>query len=53
MEISESELQLVRQWFDAVQDLHPQYLERPDYFLARRVYEALSMRVPSTISGNC
>lgn len=52
-ELSKDELHLIRQWFDAVQDLNPKYLERPDYLLARRVYEALEMRVPHSIINNC
>lgn len=46
---TKEELDLVRQWFDAVQDLNPAYLEKADYVLAKRVYEALGHRVPSSI----
>lgn len=52
-DLSRDELHLIRQWFDAVQDCNPGYLERPDYLLARRVYEALDMRVPHSVSTNC
>lgn len=51
--LSPDELHLIRQWFDAVQDAFPKCLERPDYLLARRLYEALEMRVPHSISENC
>lgn len=54
MELNERELNIVRQWFDATQDLlHPSHLERSEYVLARRIYEALSMRVPQSIEKNC
>ena len=52
MEFSEQELHLIRQWFDSVQDTNSQYLERPDYMLARRLYGALDMRLPDSIRNN-
>ncbi|MCK4814917.1 hypothetical protein KA005_04030 [bacterium] len=47
------ELHLVREWFDGVQDLAPQYLESKDYLLARRIYKELDMRVPQSIIDGC
>lgn len=47
------DLNMVRQWFDAMQDMAPESLARADYRLARIVYEALEMRVPRSISDNC
>lgn len=47
------DLNLVRQWFDAMQDAAPESLERADYRLARIVYWALEMRVPNSINDNC
>lgn len=50
--ITTEEANLVRQWFDAVQDLNQGYLTQPDYELAQRLYQALGRRVPSSISTN-
>ena len=49
MELTTEELDLVRQWFNAVQDLNPHYLEQPDYSLARKIYQRLGIQVPSSI----
>ena len=43
------ELDLVRQWFDAVQDLNPAFLKREDYALAARLYAILGMRIPDKV----
>ncbi len=43
------DLERVRQWFDAVQDLNEAFLEQEDYQLAKMIYEKLSMRVPKSI----
>lgn len=51
MELTDAELELCRQWFDAVQDLNLGYLDRPDYFLAKKIYHRLGMRVPESISS--
>jgi len=48
--ISNEELELIRQWFDAVQDMNPGYLERQDYELAQAIYTRLGMRVPNSIT---
>jgi len=48
--LSADEVHLVREWFDSVQDLSPDYLEPRDYTLAQRVYEAVGMRVPNDVS---
>ncbi|WP_261534745.1 tail protein X [Burkholderia multivorans] len=50
---STRELELIRQWFDAIQDTNRPYLEPADYALAKRIYEALGQRVPNTINANC
>jgi hypothetical protein len=52
IKLTQEELDLTRQWFNAVQDLNPKYLEPADYVLAKRIYEALGMRVPSSITEN-
>ena len=46
---SETELNSFREWFEAVQDLNPEYLNRWDYFAAERLYVELGMRVPISI----
>lgn len=51
MELTNDELNLCRQWFDAVQDLNPQYLEPSDFVLAKKIYEQLGMRVPDSINS--
>jgi hypothetical protein len=38
---SKEELNLFRQWFNAVEDLSPAYLEKSDCDLYRKVMEAL------------
>lgn len=52
MELTMEEANLVRQWFNAVQDLNPHYLMLPDYELARKIYDRLGIRVPSSILAN-
>lgn len=49
-ELTNEELNLARQWFNAVQDLNPGYLELADYSLAAKIHEALGVRVPNSIS---
>ena len=49
MQLSNEELDLTRQWFDAVQDLNPKYLEPKDFALARQLYEHLGFRVPNSL----
>lgn len=44
------EAHLVRQWFDALQDLNPGYLSGWDHVLAQRLYQALGLRVPESVS---
>lgn len=51
MELTKEELDLVRQWFDVVQDVNPGFLGKEDYALARQIYERLSMRVPDSVKG--
>jgi hypothetical protein len=45
------EIDLFRQWFDVVQDIHPGYLERGDFVLAAMIYKRLRMRVPKSIAS--
>lgn len=51
--LTADEAALVREWFEAVQDLlEPGYLGTADLRLARRLYEHLGMRVPNSIAGH-
>lgn len=49
MNISKEDLNLIRQWFNSVQDVIPTYLEPDDYRLAHKVYLALDMKVPNSV----
>ena len=51
--LSENELDLIRQWFDAVQDLNAAYLETADYHLAKKIYSHLEMRIPNSVTIKC
>lgn len=53
LELRGSQLNLCRQWFNAVQDLNPAYLTPADYQLAREIYEQLGMRVPQSVVEGC
>lgn len=50
-QFSQKEVDMMRQWFDAVQDVTPGYLNGPDYTLAAQVYALLGVRVPGSIVG--
>jgi hypothetical protein len=41
MDLSREEIELLRQWYNAVQDLAPEYLEERDHTLASRIMIAL------------
>ena len=49
MELAEDELSLIREWFDSVQELSPDYLEEKDYRLQVKVLRALNRRVPHDV----
>lgn len=49
MTLSEDELELVRQWFNAVEDMNPKFLELKDYALAKKVLVELGARVPNSM----
>ncbi|BBE51790.1 hypothetical protein OYT1_ch2274 [Ferriphaselus amnicola] len=49
MKLTKEQLELTRQWFDAVQDLNPRYLTQEDCVLANAIYQELGMRVPHSI----
>jgi hypothetical protein len=50
MEFKKEELNLVREWFDVVQDINPNYLKKKDFVLAKKIYENLGFRVPVPIT---
>lgn len=52
MQLDKHDLNIIRQWFDSVQDINPQYLTPADYVLARKIYQVLDWRVPNSISDN-
>ena len=43
-ELTYEQLNLVRQWFNSVQDCNPKYLQDEDYFLAADIHEMLGMK---------
>lgn len=47
---SAQEVDLLRQWYDAVVDLNPKYLEQKDHALAKRLYEVVGIRVPNSLA---
>jgi len=47
---TKEELNIIRQWFNAVQDLNAKFLEKDDYILAKNIHLALQARVPRSIS---
>lgn len=50
LEWHDAELNLIREWFDAVQDLNPKILNQADHALAKFIYERLGWRVPNSIN---
>jgi hypothetical protein len=53
MDLTIEDLELIRQWFDSVQDTNGGYLDADDYRLAKRIYEHLGVRVPNSINKVC
>jgi len=49
MNLTKDDAEIVRQWFDALEDTRPDYIETKDYALAKRLYEFLEMRVPGPV----
>jgi len=49
--LTETELEICRQWFNNVQDVNGGYLTPADYLLAEKLYTRLGMRIPSSITG--
>lgn len=46
-------INICRQWFAAVQDINPGYLNKTDYILAAMLFNACGMRVPHSILYRC
>lgn len=44
MQLTEEELNLIRQWFNAVEDLNPKYLEKADKDLIEKIRVFLGVR---------
>lgn len=49
MDLTREELDLCRQWFNAVVDIAPEYLDKDDYRLAIRLYETLGHFIPEDL----
>jgi hypothetical protein len=47
--MTRDELDRCRQWFNCTEDAHALYLDKHDYALAKKLYEALGMRVPHRV----
>lgn len=52
MILKDEELNIVRQWFDSIQETYPDSLMICDYEIAMRIYQALGMKVPDSIAAN-
>jgi hypothetical protein len=48
--LSKEEVDVCRQWFDALQDVHGGYLNPLDYTLASKLYQMVGLRVPDSIA---
>jgi len=46
---NESELAILVQWFNSLQDVNEQYLDIFDYALSEKIYRLLGIRVPKKI----
>lgn len=44
MQLTDQELNLIRQWFNAVEDLAPEYLEPADRELGKRITEYVNQQ---------
>lgn len=42
--LTDEELNLARQWFDALRDVNPKYLARDDYVLGLKLYDFVGMK---------
>lgn len=44
MELTREEIDLLRQWYNAVEDLSPEYLEQKDHDLAAKIHAVLGIK---------
>ena len=51
MHLTPEELDLIRQWFNAVDDLAPSYLEPADRELARKIHAAINVPFSERANG--
>lgn len=49
MKITAEQANIFRQWFDSLQDTHPEFLDQEDYKLAAKLYEICDMKLPNSI----
>lgn len=49
----ELEMEIFRSWFGAIQDLNSGFLDSGDYWLAKKLYERLGLRVPNSVLDHC
>lgn len=54
IQFNESELNVIRQWFDSFQDSHSSdHLSKEEYLIAESIYKKLGWRVPHSILIGC
>jgi len=46
---TKADTNLMREWFDAVLDLNPDYLEEKDFTLAKKLYSESELRTPNEV----
>jgi hypothetical protein len=49
LELTPDEANLIREWFNSVQDLNHKFLGGADYSLAKRIHEYMGMQVSKSI----
>ena len=47
--LTRGEIDLLRQWFNSLEDLNPHYLRRKDYKLAVRIHDHLGARIANSV----
>lgn len=48
--LTDGQTELCLQWFNAVQDLNPAYLDSADFVLAKSLYDRAGRRVPASVA---
>lgn len=49
LSFTKADTNLMREWFDAVLDLNPDYLEEKDFRLAKKLYSESELRTPNEV----